>query len=72
MPIIFRDCGEAIHQAKALAAQHNQPHTVWRAGDRFAAYPEGRNPHSDLCQNLASPITVRPVATYDPDGTEHC
>lgn len=65
---IFETCQEAVDQAKGLAAFHDTPWVVWRVGDRFTACPEADNP----LRLLPKPAdTLRPVAVYDPDGTEH-
>ena len=74
MLTIFTECGDAVEAAKALATYDNRPHEVWRIGDRFTHYPEGNASQRQMMMNLATKegLQPRPVATYDPDGTEHC
>lgn len=62
------NCREAIAEAKRLSKSENEPYTVWRCGDTFATLLENAGwPYS--FRRMDRPI--RPVATYDPDGTEH-
>jgi hypothetical protein len=53
---------EAVDAAKQAAAREGERYTVWRSGDRFVA----------VAGHLDVPGAWRPVASYDPDGTEHC
>jgi hypothetical protein len=68
-PYITTFCADAISRARRVAAEDNHPQTVWRFGPdpvSYAVLPEGTDP----LPLLEGPI--RPVAVYDPDGTEHC
>jgi len=60
------DVREAIRTAKTLAKTTDSPHTVWRCGDAYAVSAGDDKPDLD-----AHDGPVRPVAGYDPDGTEH-
>ncbi len=59
-------CQEAIETARDRAKRDGFPYTVWRTGDLFGIAPEKSG------QPFRGPQQpVRPVATYDPDGTEY-
>ena len=61
---------EAISSAKQSAQLTSKPYTVWRCGDDYVALPDVANPrHEDF--DAAADGPIRPVASYDPDGTEH-
>ena len=62
---------KAIARAKRVAAKTGYPQTVWRYLDTFDVTPEGANPLKHPAFTDAK-APVRPVAVYDPDGTEHC
>lgn len=66
---IHEDCGEAIKDAKGLAAYDEVPYVVWRCGDRFTAMREGCRVEKVW---LDADQPIRPVAVFDPDGTEYC
>jgi hypothetical protein len=62
----FHHVDAAIKHAKSKAEATTLPQQVWRNGESFGVIAEGTQ---------ATPWTngtLRPVATYDPDGTEHC
>lgn len=60
------NCEQAIAKARDLAAETDEPHVVWRYGDEFGVAADSQ-PQPFPCPT--SP--VRPVAMYDPDGTEY-
>jgi hypothetical protein len=68
MITIFQDYHEAETQAKVLAAFHKTAYVVWRCGNRFTATPEAS---SILRLWPKADCPVRPVAVFDPDGTEY-
>lgn len=65
---IHTDCGEACDDARGLAAYDGVPYVVWRCGDRFTAMREGSRVEKVW---LDADQPIRPVALYDPDGTEY-
>jgi hypothetical protein len=62
-------CETAIAEAKARAASTGHPQTVWRCNERFAVTAECTGFPEAI--TMLNPGPVRPVATYDPDGTEN-
>jgi len=62
------NCKDAISKAKRLAESANEPYTVWRCGDEFAVMLEDARRAAGFKR---STLPIRPVATYDPDGSEH-
>jgi len=63
-------CEQAISEAKRRASDTGLAQTVWRCNERFGVSAEtsGCPVHSMTINN---PCPIRPVATYDSDGTEH-
>jgi len=61
---IHQDQGEAETEARALAAFHGEPYTVWRRDDRFVAVPE----HADPYPHIPGDGVARPTMTIDPRG----
>lgn len=66
---IYDNCGEAISDAKVAVAYDKVPYVVWRCGDRFTAMREGCRVEKVW---LDADQPIRPVAVFDPDGTEYC
>ena len=66
----MRTCQESIDEAKRRARETGVPHEVWRCNERFSVSDEGAGVPLDSLTSQ-NPGPVRPVAIYDPDGTEH-
>lgn len=66
---IHTDVAEAIRDAKGLAEYDKVAYMVWRCGDRFTAMREGCRVEQVW---LDADQPIRPVALFDPDGTEYC
>jgi len=67
------NCKQAIEEAKKRAKQEKYAQTVWRCNDRFAVVPAAMPwPDTLTADNHGQyKYSVRPVVTYNPDGTEY-
>lgn len=64
------NCSDAIEHAKREATRLGSPMTVWRGGDKFVVSKENITYGEIKILFDGHQGPVRPVATYDPDGTE--